>query len=210
VEDQVGRIIYSFKSEFMQLWIEADSARLISLSFADFMLEIKCKWLPSNWEDELIQKLIAPQEDREFYEWSVSIRKANNELESASSLQHIPTECFRAHLVAHLRPALCLAYHAGKKELDAIEDIESWIHHIMILDLQLTTHQKQISSSMAQAAKTAAKLFQTNQCTVNVHTTTLNTTAPAPVGNTSASTSFVGFVALPKLTQAEKDLSQCS
>jgi hypothetical protein len=76
----------------------------------------------------------------------------------------------------------------------------------MILDLQLATHQKQISLSMAQAAKTAAKLSQTNQRTVNMHTTTMNTTAPAPSGNASASTSFVGFFALPKLTQAEKDL----
>jgi hypothetical protein len=42
-EDQVGRIIYSFKSEFMQSWIEADSANLIGLSFADFMLKIKHK-----------------------------------------------------------------------------------------------------------------------------------------------------------------------
>jgi hypothetical protein len=60
-EDQVARIIYSFESEFMQSWIESDSARLISLSFLEFMLKIKHKWLPSDWEDELIQELIAPQ-----------------------------------------------------------------------------------------------------------------------------------------------------
>jgi hypothetical protein len=139
--EQVGRIIYSFESEFMQSWIEADSARLTGLSFGDFMLEIKRKWLPSDWEDELIQELITPQGEREFYEWSVSIRKANNELEAAGSLQHIPADRFHVHLVAHLKPALCLTYCAGKKELDAIEDIEAWIHCIMILDLQLATQQ---------------------------------------------------------------------
>ena len=102
VDEQVGYIIYSFESEFMQLWIESDSDHLTSLSFADFMLKIKCKWLLSNLEDELIQELIAPQGEHEFYEWSVSICKANNELEAAGSLQHIPTECFHALLVAHL------------------------------------------------------------------------------------------------------------
>jgi hypothetical protein len=67
-EDQVGCIIYSFELEFMQSWVEADSAHLISLSFADFMLKIKHKWLLSDWEDKLIQELIAPQGDHEFYE----------------------------------------------------------------------------------------------------------------------------------------------
>jgi hypothetical protein len=202
-DEQVGHIIYSFESEFMQSWIESDSARLTSLSFAEFMLEIKHKWLPSDWEDKLIQELIAPQGEREFYEWSVSIRKANNKLEAAGSLQHIPTDRFRAHLVTHLKPALCLTYRAAKKELDAVEDIESWIHRIMILDLQLTTQQKQISSSMAQAAKTAAKLSQTTQRPSHTHTMT---TAPAAMGTTAPTASFVGFVALPKLSQPKKDL----
>jgi hypothetical protein len=99
-KDQVGHIIYSFESEFMQSWIESDSMRLIGLTFGNFMLEVKRKWLSSDWEDKLIQELTAPQGDLEFYEWSVSIRKANNELEAADSLQHIPANRFHAHLVA--------------------------------------------------------------------------------------------------------------
>lgn len=203
-EDQVSCIIYSFESEFMQSWIESDSARLISLSFADFMLEVKWKWLPSNWEDELIQELIAPQGDREFYEWSVSIRKANNELEAADSLQHIPAARFRAHLVTHLNPALHLAYHTAKKELDAIEDIEAWIHHIIILDVQLTMHQKQISTSMAMAAKNAAKTQTASRASTYTAPTT-GTMANAPT-NSSTTAPLIGFVALPELTQVEKDL----
>jgi hypothetical protein len=201
--EQVRCIIYSFESEFMQLWIESDSTCLTGLSFRDFMLKIKCKWLPSDWEDELIQELIAPQGEREFYEWSVSIHKANNELEAAGSLQHIPTKCFCAHLVAHLKPALHLTYRAGKKELDAIEDIEAWIHRIMILDLQLAT-QQQISSSMAQAAKTAAKLSQTTQHPPHTHTSPAG--LPLVASTASPTSSFGPFVALPKLTQPEKDL----
>lgn len=136
-EDQVARIIYSFESEFMQSWIELDSAHLVTLTFAEFMLKVKHKWLPSNWEDELIQELITPQGNHEFYEWSISVCKANNELEAANSLQHIPNMRFHAHLVAHLNPAVRLAYRAAKKELDAIKDIEAWIQHIIILDVQL-------------------------------------------------------------------------
>jgi hypothetical protein len=109
------------------------------------MLEIKWKWLPMDWEDKLIQELIAPQGDREFYQWSVSVHKANNELESADSLQYIPHEHFHAHLLVYLNSTLHLTYRTSKKELDTIKDIEAWIHHIILLDLQLATHQKQIS-----------------------------------------------------------------
>ena len=207
-EDQVGRIIYSFESEFMQSWIESDSDCLVALTFAEFMLEVKRKWLPSDWEDELIQEQIAPQGDREFYKWSVSIRKANNELEAAGSLQHIPTERFRAHLVAHLNPALRLAYRASRKDLDAIEDIESWIHRIVILDVQLATHQKQITTSMANAAKNAVRMVNSSNCPqpqTTPSTSATMTKTPTPTSMNNA-VPIANFIALPKLTQTEKDL----
>jgi hypothetical protein len=206
-EDQVAHIIYSFESEFMQSWIESDTDCLTMLSFAEFMLEVKCKWLPSDWEDELIQELIAPQGTREFYEWSISVCKANNELHAVESLQHIPDTRFCAHLVAHLNPALRLAYRATKKELDAIEDIEMWIHRIIILDVQLATHQKQIATSMAQAARSAVRGSNSSGQSAYMNPMT---TGAATSSTTSVSANMVGpvvgFIALPKLTQPEKDL----
>ncbi|KAF8235814.1 hypothetical protein L208DRAFT_1255123, partial [Tricholoma matsutake] len=201
-QEQVGCIIYSFESEFMQSWIKSDSDRLIALSFSEFMLKVKCKWLPTDWEDELIQELITPQGDRDFYEWSISICKVNNELKAADSLQHIPDTQFPAHLITHLNPALCLAYCASKKELDAVADIEAWIHCIVILDVQCATHQKQIAMSMAHTTKNAVKL--THAYTQSTSNTVNNTLGAA----TSSSTSnlLVSFIALPKLTQPEKGL----
>jgi len=185
----------------MQSWIESDSEHLIRLTFTEFILEIKQKWLPTDWEDELIQELIAPQGDHKFYQWSVSVCKANNELESTDSLQYIPHECFHAHLITHLNPALYLAYHMSKKELNAIEDIEVWIHHIILLDLQLATHQKQISTSMALAAKNASEHSQlsNHNMSSNTPTTTQN------IASLSGAPSNP-LVAIPKLTQVEKDL----
>jgi hypothetical protein len=205
-EEQVACIIYSFESEFMQSWIESDSNRLISLSFAEFMLEVKWKWLPTDWEDELIQELIAPQGDREFYEWSISICKVNNELEAADSLQHIPEQCYHAHLVAHLNPALCLAYCTSKKELDSIEDIEAWIHRIVILDVQRATHQKQISSSMAHTAKAAAKLQSSNRGAYSQPAVNTGNNTSGFIAGSSTANPLVGFVTLSKLTQPEKNL----
>ncbi|KAF8236977.1 hypothetical protein L208DRAFT_1250070, partial [Tricholoma matsutake] len=203
-KEAVGHIIYSFESEFMQSWIESDSECLSSLTFAEFMIEIKQKWLPTDWEDELIQELIAPQGDLEFYQWSVSVCKVNNELEAADSLQYIPCERFRAHLIAHLNPALRLAYHASKKELDAIKDIETWIHCIVLLDLQLATHQKQISTSMALAANNAMK--HTQSTNHNMSSNTATTTQYIPSSSNTALTPLVAFIAIPRLMQSNKDL----
>jgi hypothetical protein len=203
--EQVARIIYSFESEFMQSWIKSDCNRLIGLSFTMFMLEVKCKWLPSDWENKLIQELIAPQGEQEFYEWSISIRKANNELEDADSLQHIPTSRFCAHFVAHLNPALRLAYHTTKNELDAIKDIEVWIHRIIILDVQLMTHQKQITTSMNQAAKMAVKFMNSSNRTPFTNPMPTQTSVTSTAGSGSYMP-MVGFITIPKLTQPEKDL----
>lgn len=97
------------------------------------------------------------------------------------------------HLVTHLNPSLHLTYCASKKELNAIEDIETWIHHIILLDFQLATHQKQISTSMAQAAKYA-------------HTNTSNTATTATASTNTSSNPLVAFISIPKLSQPEKDL----
>ena len=118
---------------------------------------------------------------------------------------HSSTSPLNTHLVVHLKPALHLAYCATKKELNAIEDIKAWIHCIVILDLQLTMHQKQITSSMVQAMKMATKLSQMTQCPAHVHTTT---TAMTTLNTMVPTTSFVGFITLPKLTQPKKDLDQ--
>jgi hypothetical protein len=52
--DRVGKIIYDFESSAVQSWVSADEARLISLTFPAFLVEVKKKFLPRSWEDELV------------------------------------------------------------------------------------------------------------------------------------------------------------
>ena len=113
---------YACKCFFTYKEIPADEQ--VGCIIYSFELEFMQSWIESD-SDHLTQG------DQEFYKWSVSICKANNELEATDSLQHIPHEHFHTHLIVHLNPALCLAYHASKKELDAVENIKAWICWIM-------------------------------------------------------------------------------
>ncbi|KAF8231793.1 hypothetical protein L208DRAFT_1275653, partial [Tricholoma matsutake] len=51
--DCVMSIIYNFEGSGIQSWINANQARLLALSFPQFLLEFKKKFLPRNWQDDL-------------------------------------------------------------------------------------------------------------------------------------------------------------
>jgi len=91
--DQVGKIIYNFKSTAIQSWINVEEACLITLSFPDFLVALKRKFLPHSWEDELVQ-------DADFLTWVNNDWNANDELGTAQSNYHIPSECFHLHLIS--------------------------------------------------------------------------------------------------------------
>lgn len=59
--DHVGKIIYNFESTAVQSWINAEEACLVALSFPDFLVAFKKKFLPCSWEDELVQDQIMTQ-----------------------------------------------------------------------------------------------------------------------------------------------------
>jgi len=54
----IGKIIYNFKSTAVQSWINTDEAHLIALTFPEFLIALKKKFLPRSWEDKLIQDQI--------------------------------------------------------------------------------------------------------------------------------------------------------
>jgi hypothetical protein len=72
--DQVGKIIYNFEGNDIQGWIYAEEARLVELAFADFITELKKKFLPASWEDELVEEQISLQGEDNFLTWVAKIR----------------------------------------------------------------------------------------------------------------------------------------
>jgi len=60
-DEHVGKIIYNFESAAVQSWINANEAQLVALTFPEFLIALKKKFLPHLWEDELVQDQIVVQ-----------------------------------------------------------------------------------------------------------------------------------------------------
>ena len=88
----IGKIIYNFKSSAVQSWIMAEEAHLIALTFPEFLLALKEKFLPHTWEDDLMQDQIIIQGSMNFLTWVNKICNANNKLKAANSPYHIPDD----------------------------------------------------------------------------------------------------------------------
>lgn len=61
--DHVGKIIYNFKSTVIQSWINAKEAQLLTLTFPEFLVVLKKKFLPRSWEDELDEIMVQGSTD---------------------------------------------------------------------------------------------------------------------------------------------------
>jgi len=131
----IGKIIYNFKSTAVQSWINTDEAHLVALTFPEFLIAFKKKFLPCSWEDELIQDQIVAQNSTDFVTWVNNVRNANDELGAAKSLYHIPDNRFHLHLIPRLSDGMKRLYKANngttpsasKGTLDAITDFEEWM-----------------------------------------------------------------------------------
>jgi hypothetical protein len=110
--DCVEVIIYNFKSSKIQSWINANLACLIALTFSQFILEFKKKFLPCNWQNDLVAIQISMQGMKGILTWTEAIHEANGELGIAKSTYHIKEDKLWAHFIPRLSPGLKLFYDA--------------------------------------------------------------------------------------------------
>jgi hypothetical protein len=183
-DDHVGKIIYNFKSMAVQSWINAEEARLVALSFPEFLVLLKKKFLPCSWEDELIQDQIIPQNSTDLLTWVNNVRNANNELGAAKSLYHIPDDRFWLHLIPRLSDGMKCLYKANngtapgatQGTLDTIMDFEEWMERLQLLEQDL---QASCAGWVAHAAKAGNVLWDSSapniDSTLNVPNTAYTT-----------------------------------
>lgn len=126
-DKQVLSIIYNFESSTVQAWVNTHHDRLIGLTFVEFIIEFKMKFLPANWKDDLVATQIAMQSMQAFLTWMEATHEANAELGIANLDYHIPEERLCAHFVPHLSPTLKTSYDANNTHgaLNSITDLEA-------------------------------------------------------------------------------------
>ena len=86
-ELKVTRILPSFKDPIIRGWISSDRAHLSKLTFKAFMENLRTKFLPKEWEDELLSKILRDRlrPNQDFTSWATLLQQQNCILRNTSS-----------------------------------------------------------------------------------------------------------------------------
>lgn len=86
-ELKVTRILPSFKDPIIRGWISSDRAHLSKLSFKVFMENLHSKFLPKEWEDELLSKILRDRlrPSQDFMTWVTMLQQQNCILRNTTS-----------------------------------------------------------------------------------------------------------------------------
>ena len=77
---KVARILSSFDDLLVNDWIRVNRDRLITLTFEQFMSEFRTRWLPYNWEHQLLSQIMGSRFDPKktrFGPWAEQVQTLN-------------------------------------------------------------------------------------------------------------------------------------
>lgn len=151
-ESQVGRIMYCFERDNVIAWVEANHDTLLALTFDEFMTEFKSKWLPRDWQDQLVDKVIERQpHDISFADWIITLTNANSYLKGRPS--HVPDDQLRDHIIARFSDHLRQEYHSADVNdlLLSIEDFDAWVKEVTRIDDNLQAQRARARSDWLES-----------------------------------------------------------
>ena len=198
-EDKVKLILGAFKDVHVCDWIATDRARLLKLSFEDFMLELHSNFLPSDWMETVRISLLSMSMMRNsrFWTFSQEVHTLNIVLRGTPS--HLGETALCNQLEAGLKPSL--QSECACEELYRITSLKDWIERVRRIDKCLTVKHKRYRDIFVEES--------------NLHATKHPALGTSRIPNTSqnsnqssSSSMQKPFICLPKLTDAEKDLLQ--
>lgn len=167
-EDEcIVNIIYNFESLSIQSWVNTHHDHLLLLTFPTFILEFKKKFLPRNGQDNLVAIQISTQGTQDFLSWTEVVWEVNSELGIASSDYYIEKMKIQAHLVPCLSCTFKTLYNANNTHgtLDGITDLESWIQHIHLLDVE----NQSKCNEWLKIVQAAGCMTSKTTCTLSTH-----------------------------------------
>ncbi|KAG6839023.1 hypothetical protein C0991_006513 [Blastosporella zonata] len=85
-DTQVSQILFCFDDHNVSAWIAVNDETLSTLTFENFLLRLRSKFLSSTWFLEYGKCLVTLQRDSPFGDWSSGIRHANNAVSSVVTL----------------------------------------------------------------------------------------------------------------------------
>ena len=202
-EKKVMKILGCFEESVIDDWTSTHQARLIKMTFPEFMKEFRKRWLPHNWEktvrNEMLGTHLNPDIHR-FETWAAQIMAHNVSLRETSSF--MTDEALRTQLEIMLDTDLQITAHEEKA--DEITDLQEWMTRITEIDNKRQKEMKRINSLVdARVEARAAKRQNTGQNqaprTSNSYT---NNRPPSNRNNNATSSTLYP----PRLTDDERRL----
>ena len=194
IEDnlKVSRILGCFENDLVNDWISINRERFTTLTFPEFMVEFRARWLPHDWEQSVCSKILSARlypKKQKFEEWASYIQSLNVSLRGTPS--HLDDNRIRLQLEAGLDEELQTAARDAKAHDE--ESLHPWISKIKDLDNRRIVQRKRVAEQVEEAMKANKKPFTSSSRYAN--------TPDKKPGSNSSTREFP-----PKLTEEERRL----
>ena len=153
--DKVKKILGGFRCVHIRDWISCERERLVNLSYAEFMSELRENYLPPDWEDSVRAQILAMQMRRnvKFWDWCQEMRALNIVLRGTAS--HLDDTALRNQLEASLEPGL--RTYCSHKKLNKVTDLKKWVQAVKEADEMLRDDRKRSRDIFAEEAALRAQ-----------------------------------------------------
>jgi hypothetical protein len=113
-EDQVWKILGCFRDSQIHDWISGDHNCLLTLSFTDFMAELRANYLDPDWEPTVRHHILAAtlKHNQSFWDWFLYMQSLNSLL--ANTTSHFSDISLCKKLEAGLDPKLTCCCNSNK------------------------------------------------------------------------------------------------
>jgi hypothetical protein len=126
-EKQVHKILSSFKDSRISDWIANERERLLELSFAEFMNEVRNGYLDRDWEDSTCHELLIMfQNNSSFWDYAVRVQGKNSLLVRTDSHLNDDKLCHRIKAGINDR----LSKRCKAEKVNKVVDFKDWLAEV--------------------------------------------------------------------------------
>jgi hypothetical protein len=220
-EDRVKNVLSCFSSQALVNWVNENEATLRTLSWTDFMTQLKKTALTPGWDVDIFRTMVNVKQPTtlSFEKWMNDIRGANFSL--SDTRFHKDTVALRAHLESHISDDL--ADHIAtltkneRDRIDTLVELGDWLSEMVDLDRKMANSRKRHLALVEEAVKrqrTSYSSYRPNPARSLAPVSSAANPVAAPTSTVPKMTTLLrskvdippGYRFPPKLTDVEREL----
>jgi len=203
VKDHVARITGGLQDPLLADWYWMGQEVFNALSFDDFMKELRNKWLPNDWEQDIGRRVLGTKKSGTFWEWAIKMRSLNTLL--CGTTMHLDDAALLNQLEANLELWLS---HACDDERIKEDTLDKWLDKVKVVNEKKHRECQQQHVDAEEAACSHLK-WNTMSAGLTKLSRHYNTFCGGPMDKLQGNNRgrpFDPTKSLPKLTDMERNL----